>query len=411
MSEPATWLVTASDSTAGLQVAGGNGLSLYLSSGSTVTPVVASTDQLTYLRVGTTPTPSHHDNDDDDCGTDDPTTTAGRARRRLRSSRRRLRSSDDDCGRADDDCGRPDDDCGRRHDDDCGSDRRRRRPTDDHCGERRRRRPRRLTSDHNDRADDDDCGANYDDDGAAAAGVGDGFVLADAGERLGMSDSGLAWTLQGTAANFVCPQVSDRSRSRTGQTRGATVATLQRSMRRCSRMWRCPGWDRVGHACVAVGSQLLVSGSYRVKLQFGFTGAATAHSRLGSLGARRRCSRSTPVAGLTYQAGQRLSVRFDYVGTAPTVLRARVWLAGTSEPATWLVTAMDSTAVLQTAGGNGLSLYLSSASTVTPVVASTDRTDDHVTSVTARSVGGSGGRRRPAGRGSARLHLGAGAVT
>jgi hypothetical protein len=109
-----------------------------------------------------------------------------------------------------------------------------------------------------------------------------------------------------------------------------------------------------------------------VKLQFGSTGAVSAHlSRV--VGGTETVLASAPVAGLTYQAGQRLSVRFEYVGTAPTVLRARVWAAGTSEPQAWLVTASDSTAGLQTAGGNGLSVYLSSTSTVTPVVASTDQ--------------------------------------
>jgi hypothetical protein len=78
----------------------------------------------------------------------------------------------------------------------------------------------------------------------------------------------------------------------------------------------------------------------------------------------------TPVAG--FAAGARFSVRFEQAGANPTVVRARMWPTGTAEPATWLVTATDTTAALQVPGGTGISAYLSSGSTGTMVTATVD---------------------------------------
>jgi hypothetical protein len=62
-----------------------------------------------------------------------------------------------------------------------------------------------------------------------------------------------------------------------------------------------------------------------------------------------------------------MKVRFQVTGTSPTVLRARAWPATGAEPATWLTSATDSAAPLQTAGSIGLYTYLSGLSTVSPV--------------------------------------------
>ena len=55
-----------------------------------------------------------------------------------------------------------------------------------------------------------------------------------------------------------------------------------------------------------------------------------------------------------------------------TTLSARVWKVGASEPGTWLLTTVDSTAALQGPGSIGLWVYLSGAATNAPVVAAFD---------------------------------------
>lgn len=81
------------------------------------------------------------------------------------------------------------------------------------------------------------------------------------------------------------------------------------------------------------------------------------------------------LAGVGLTPGTQFQVRMQVDGTSPTVVRARTWRVGTPEPATWQVSATDSTAGLQAPGGVGLSTYLSSSTTSGPV---TIRFDDLV---------------------------------
>jgi PKD repeat protein len=71
-------------------------------------------------------------------------------------------------------------------------------------------------------------------------------------------------------------------------------------------------------------------------------------------------------------AGQFHRVRFEVTGTNPTQLRMKVWAVGSPEPAAWLLTATDSTAVVQAAGSPGFNTYLSGSATNSPVVTSID---------------------------------------
>jgi len=80
----------------------------------------------------------------------------------------------------------------------------------------------------------------------------------------------------------------------------------------------------------------------------------------------------TTVPGLTYSSGDRLQFRVQVTGLSPTTIRATVWKAGTTEPVAWQLTATDSTAALQSAGGIGLCNYLSGSASPTSLVVSFD---------------------------------------
>lgn len=69
------------------------------------------------------------------------------------------------------------------------------------------------------------------------------------------------------------------------------------------------------------------------------------------------------VPGLTTNAGDKLSLRLQAVGTNPTTLNARVWKIGATEPTTWQVTSTDTTAALQVAGAVGIETYLGGTAT------------------------------------------------
>ena len=69
----------------------------------------------------------------------------------------------------------------------------------------------------------------------------------------------------------------------------------------------------------------------------------------------------------TVTAGTAINVRLQVTGTSPTTIRIKTWVAGTTEPTAWTVTATDSYAALQAPGAVGVMAYLSSSSTNAPV--------------------------------------------
>jgi PKD repeat protein len=77
--------------------------------------------------------------------------------------------------------------------------------------------------------------------------------------------------------------------------------------------------------------------------------------------------RAITVPGITYTPGTVLQVRFDTGGAGTTTLKAMAWVDGTTEPATWQVTATDTTAALQQPGSIGIVGYVSGSATTVPV--------------------------------------------
>jgi PKD repeat protein len=69
----------------------------------------------------------------------------------------------------------------------------------------------------------------------------------------------------------------------------------------------------------------------------------------------------------TYTPGTALTIRVQAEGTSPTTIRAKLWLAGTAEPATWGVTATSTAAALQAAGSIGVVSYASGSITNAPL--------------------------------------------
>jgi hypothetical protein len=103
------------------------------------------------------------------------------------------------------------------------------------------------------------------------------------------------------------------------------------------------------------------SSEYRGKVWVKATGAV--QLQLVALQSGESTLAAANIAGLSVGAGDRLAVRMQVVGTSPTTIRAKVWAAGTAEPAAWQLTATNSTAELQDAGAVGYSV--SNAGSVT----------------------------------------------
>src|SRR5690606_8653398 len=98
------------------------------------------------------------------------------------------------------------------------------------------------------------------------------------------------------------------------------------------------------------------SSEYRAKVWVKSTGAV--QLQLVALQSSETTLAAVNVPDLSVGPGEKLAVRFQVTGTAPTTVRAKVWKAGTSEPASWRLTTTDSTPELQDAGGVGYALTL-----------------------------------------------------
>jgi PKD repeat protein len=125
-----------------------------------------------------------------------------------------------------------------------------------------------------------------------------------------------------------------------------------------------------GNYVTALGRTVVGVGSYGATVRVLDTGAVQVIV-LKTIGSTDTNFASKTVSGLTFAAGDTLRVRFQAVGTGSTALKVKVW-KGATEPEAWTLTASDSTASLQVAGGVGLETYVSGSASNLPVVFSFD---------------------------------------
>jgi len=224
-----------------------------------------------------------------------------------------------------------------------------------------------------------------DDDGATgtttqqvAVSDGSGPVVADAFGRTvpsgwGNADLGGAWTSTGTASRwsvsggqgrFTMPSAGVGAWNRLNSVSLADVdATLDLSADKAATgggTYISTAVRRTGNSEYRYNLRISPDGSVRLSVSRFVNGTET------TIGAMQT------VAGLTYQLGDVLRLRFRASGSGTTTLAASVWKTTGSEPATAQVTRTDTTAGLQGAGALGVYAYLSGSTTNAPVVASFD---------------------------------------
>ncbi|MET0977080.1 MAG: PKD domain-containing protein [Leifsonia sp.] len=175
---------------------------------------------------------------------------------------------------------------------------------------------------------------------------------------LGTADVGGAWTVTGGAANFSVGSGAANLKAPLGATLTGYlngVSTTDSEVRVQLGIDKTP----TGTGTYAsVYGRTVGTGTYGAKLRFYPTGAVTLQASGGA---------AIVLPGLTYVAGDQLQVRVQVTGTSPTTTRAKVWRVGELEPAAWQVTATDSTAAMQVAGGVAIQLFLPTSATNAPV--------------------------------------------
>lgn len=183
----------------------------------------------------------------------------------------------------------------------------------------------------------------------------------------GSAETGGAWTAAGTASFYTVASGTGRMNVPAGSTRTETLGSVSSSRTDTTvTVTTDLGPSGGGIFISAIGRQV-GSAAYEGRAWLSASGSVQVQ-----LLANGTTLQAVPVSGLTYSAGQQLSLRVQVVGSSPTTLRAKLWPSTQAEPAAWQVTATDSTAGLQSAGGVGLRAYLSASATATPVTARFD---------------------------------------
>jgi PKD repeat protein len=192
---------------------------------------------------------------------------------------------------------------------------------------------------------------------------------------LGTADVGGAWTLSSSGTNYSVSGGQGKIVMRAGggpsaYLNAATAATSTDLSLTLALDKQASG---SGAYLEAIPRRLSTGERYGAELRITSTGSVQLSLlRVSSTGSETTVVPATTVSGLTHAAGDRLRLRVQATGTAPTQLRAKVWRAGATEPTAWLVSGSDSTAALQAAGRVGVTNYLSGSATNAPITVSLD---------------------------------------
>ena len=184
----------------------------------------------------------------------------------------------------------------------------------------------------------------------------------------GSAPTGGAWSLVGAASNFsvgsgVGAMTAPTGGSNLQATLGGAVSSRSNVTVRTSLQQAVTG----SPAYVSLIGRAAGGNDYRARLVFAPTGGVNIQLLRGGT-----TLQAAAVPGLTYTPGESLRLRVQVVGTSPTTIQTKVWRDGTAEPTTWALTASDSDAALQSAGGTGLGFYIGGPSTGLPRVAQFD---------------------------------------
>jgi PKD repeat protein len=188
---------------------------------------------------------------------------------------------------------------------------------------------------------------------------------------LGVADVGGTWSITGTPSRF---SVSGGQARFTMATPAASSFAVLPAASSNTDVQVSLSLDRLvanGSGFAALIGRRVGTADYRTKVRVLPDGQLQISLVRTAAGAETTLT-TVAVPGVSLAAGERLQVRMTVAGTGTTTLRAKVWEAGTPEPAAWLATATDTTTGLQSAGGVGLWVYLSSAAANAPVTVSFD---------------------------------------
>jgi len=189
----------------------------------------------------------------------------------------------------------------------------------------------------------------------------DGFERTTA-NGWGTADIGGAWTLSGGATSFNTTNGLGQQVAAAGSTKTALLNAVTSTRSDVTVTISADKAATGGGIYYSAIGRMVGSTDYEGRVWVKAGGAVQLQLLQGST-----TLQAANITGLTALAGDQLKVRVQVFGTSPTTIRAKVWAAGGTEPANWMLSTTDTTAALQVAGTTGLRTYISGTATDIPV--------------------------------------------
>ncbi|RWZ50892.1 PKD domain-containing protein [Labedella phragmitis] len=174
----------------------------------------------------------------------------------------------------------------------------------------------------------------------------------------GATSSGAPWTVGGGATGFSVSGGAGVITNGAGSTRSASLNTVSETSTDSTVSFVVPALATGGGQYVTVVGRQVGSDKYSALVLLNPNGSLQLQVARGSTKLQ-----TLTLPGTTYAAGTTVTVRLQVTGTAPTTIRAKAWTDAQTEPAAWQVSRTDATAAMQTAGTTGLVFYVSGSST------------------------------------------------
>ena len=179
---------------------------------------------------------------------------------------------------------------------------------------------------------------------------------------LGAADVGGNWTVDGTPSNYSVGSGAATLRTSKGTTLSGYLNSVSTADVNLSASFTVPALPVGANSWAGLVVRRTATDDYSGIFTITPTGAVSVQLLHG-----KTSLKSATVTGLKLSAGSIVHLRVQASGSAPTTLQARAWLGSGPEPATWQVSASDTTTALQASGGIGLRTYLGSGATNGPV--------------------------------------------
>jgi len=183
----------------------------------------------------------------------------------------------------------------------------------------------------------------------------------------GAADVGGSWVNAGTASAYTVAGGVGQQAAPIGSTKISSLTSVNSSAADLTVSFGLDQLPTGGGSYISLIGRDVGSTNYQARTLVQASGAVQLQLLQGGTALQ-----VVAVPGITFTPATSLSMRLEVSGTSPTTIRAKLWVTGTPEPATWQASVTDATAALQVAGYVGLRSYLSATATASPVTTSFD---------------------------------------